>query len=801
MDRWAILVRGAVVAALAGAGIAPAMAADDESDAIQEVIVTATKRSTALQDTPLAITAVNAAALSDAHVQTIADVTHLVPSFQATTQGDHNVITLTLRGIGNDSAKTEYADPEVALFVDGVYSPRAEGATALLFDLESVEVLRGPQGTLWGRNSTVGAVNMQTIKPSLQGQSAYLEGGAGNFDRFGARGAVNVPLADNLAVRLAFVHEQHDGYVDYQRAPHPSLADQQAAYNAANAASLAAGNGPLPDFQPMNPNLFVQGGPRYGAQDQTALRLSGLWQPIDNLSWNLSYEYFTDRGTPNMNLMQNPRPGERFWSALIDTAPYLRRNVSSVRSRVDYSINDYLNLAYIAGYQHFNGSSDYDQDGGASVPTSFITGAVYQQDRTNTSVYKNYSNEVELQSSGKRKVDWIVGLYQAAENNSIRFDLPIFNGTQQGNIIFQGSFVQPKETVDSHAAFAQATWNTTDSLHLTAGVRYTHDRRENIGGTNNSGPSASSGVPQVPLDPGTDPLDPTSGFTTFQFNDGRYTNDKATYLGRVSYDFNPDFMGYASISTGYKSGGLQDGGVPYGDETLTNYEIGAKNTFLNGRLTLNSAAYYEDFKDFQFSAPVTFANGTRGLATSNAEGAKVYGLESELAARVTDADSVQLSVAYTHTRLGRLIAGSNDYALPSPCRENSGNIVTGISNCLDVTDNELPHAPEIAAQLIYEHRFPLANGATLAPRASVHYESSSWLSVFNLGDGDRQDAYTRTDLGLRYRPESSQSWSIDAYIQNVSDGKVKTNAQNSFGVFQSQYLPPRTFGANVRIDF
>ena len=110
-------------------------------------------------------------------MQTIADVAHLVPSFQATTQGDHGVITMTLRGIGNDSAKTEYADPEIAIFVDGIYAPRAEGAAALLFDMESIEVLRGPQGTLWGRNSTVGAVNMQTAKPVLGDQFGNVEGG------------------------------------------------------------------------------------------------------------------------------------------------------------------------------------------------------------------------------------------------------------------------------------------------------------------------------------------------------------------------------------------------------------------------------------------------------------------------------------------------------------------------------------------------------------------------------------------------------------------------------------------------
>jgi iron complex outermembrane receptor protein len=775
----AIAQSAAAPGTAAAAGAAAPAAAEDT--ALQEIVVTATKRATSLQDTPVAITAISASALEDAHVQTIQDVVHLVPSFQATTEGDHGVITMTLRGIGNDSAKTEYADPEVALFVDGIYAPRAEGAAALLFDLSSIEVLRGPQGTLWGRNSTVGAVNMQTAKPVLNDSSGSLEGGVGTYNRMGLRGAFNVPLTDTMALRLAFVHEQHDGYVDYQPAPHPSLASQQAAYNASSASAQVP-------FQPLNPNLFVQGGQRYNAQDQSAARLSLLWKPIGTLAWNVSYEYFLDRGTLDMNLLQDPRPGTGFWSALISVRPTLDRTVHTVRSRVDYSINDDLNLAYIAGYSRFSGSSDFDQAGGATVPTSFTTGATYQEDRTNYSHYSNYSHELELQSAGKKTVDWILGVYYAAEDNGIRFDIPIFNGTQQGTVAWQGSFIQPKETVGSTAGFGQATWNASDTLHLTGGLRYTYDDRRNEGGIN-WGWAYNATVPQVPIDPSTTPGPPAFSPS---HNDGHYTGGKTTWLARANYDVTHEFLGYASIPTGYKSGGLQDGGRPYGSETLTNYEVGTKSTLLGGRVRFNNAAYYEDFKDFQFSAPVTNPDGTHTLATSNAEGAKVYGLESELSAKLTRDDNLQFSLALTHTRLGHLIAGSNDYALPK-CVDPK------INTCLDVTGHKLPHAPTFAAQLMYEHRFHLSNGAALAPRASVHFESSSWLSVFNLGSPDQQSSYTRTDLGLRYN--ARKSWWVDGYIQNLENGKIKTNAQNGFGPWQSEYLPPLTIGMNVGIDF
>ena len=133
-------------------------------DAIE---VSATKSETLLQKTPVAVSAITPDTLDKERVMTVQDLTKLVPGLQGTSQGDHGVVTLTLRGIGNDSAKTEYADPEVATFVDGVYAPRAEAASGLLLDMDGVEVLRGPQGTLWGRNSTAGAISFQTAKPEI----------------------------------------------------------------------------------------------------------------------------------------------------------------------------------------------------------------------------------------------------------------------------------------------------------------------------------------------------------------------------------------------------------------------------------------------------------------------------------------------------------------------------------------------------------------------------------------------------------------------------------------------------------
>ncbi len=759
-----------------------------ESKALPQVVVTATKRASSLQKTPVSVTAISASTLEDAHVQNLLDVFNLVPSMQGTGQGDHGIVSITLRGIGNDSAKTEYADPEVALFVDGVFAPRPEGAATLLFDLDGVEVLRGPQGTLWGRNSTVGAINMKTAKPVLKDQSGYFEGGTGSYNRLGVKGAVNIPLSDTAAMRVAFIHEQHDGYVDYQKPTQYTLAQQQAAYSASNGGSLVG-------FQPINYNLFVTGGPKYNAQDQTAARLSFLWKPTSQFRWDLSLEQFADRGTPAMSLMQTPRAGQNFWSALIDTAPTLKRDSTSVRSRMEYDLGG-MALAYVAGYTHFKGSSTYDQDAGANVPTSFTTGATYQANNTVWTSYRSSSHELTLQSTDKQTIDWVLGLYYAAEDNGIRFDIPIMNGTQQGTVNWQGSFIQPKETVDSKAVFGQATWNLTDAFHVTGGLRYTHDDRKNIGGRGWTW-NGNAAAPQIPLNPTIDPTDPANGYIAGNINDAHYTGSKTTWLARAAYDLSKTQMVYGSVSTGYKSGGSGDGGLHYGPETLTNYEVGYKTTLWDGRMTFNVSAYHMKFKDFQFSAPV-IVNGNRQFAYSNAEGAKVSGLEVESAVLITPDDRLQFSASYTKTKLGQLVAASNDYALPVCFDATLGG------NCVNVTGNELPHAPKFALQLMYEHTFPLSNGDQIAPRISYHYQTANWLSVFNLGEGDRQKAYSTADISVRY--SSKKNWYVDAFVRNVSDEKIKTSAGSSGSyannpIWSAQYAPPRTVGVNAGYNF
>ena len=790
-----------------------------DGNAIPEVVVTATKRATSLQQTPVAITAISANDLDKAHVQNINDIVSLVPGFQSTQEGDHGVITMTLRGIGNDQAKTEQADPEVAIFVDGVYSPRAEGSTTLLFDMDGVEVLRGPQGTLWGRNSTVGVVNFTTAKPVIGDSSANIEASAGTYNALGAKGALNIPLSDDSAMRIAFSHQQHDGYVAYQQAPVIPLASQQAAAAPAIATyNTAHPTAPI-SFVPINPNDFITAGPKYDAQDQTAMRISYLYQPSAALKWVSSIEEFVDHGTPNILLMQNPRDGQPLWSALVQQAPSVDRTSLNIHSHVDWAIAPNMSLNDTFGYGNFKGASTYDQGAGAVVPTSFTTGGGIQFNNTDNSHYKNFSNEVQLQSTGKNELDWLLGLYYSHEDNSIRFDVDQQNGTVQGTIGWNGVFIQPKETVTSKAIFTQETWNVSDVVHLTGGLRFTKDDKANENGSDN----ASNANLVWPVQPSTNinsnnnmgyPIGQLqSGFNQYNNNTGTYSDQKLTWLAKAAFDLSPTNMMYASASTGYKSGGLQDGGASlgalgvFGIETITNFELGSKMSFLGGSVKWNNAIYDEQFKGYQFSSAVDLPGGGQALVVSNAQGTtSVMGWESELAAKLTPNDRLQLVTSYIPTaKLGTLIAGSNDYSqLMIP--DGKG------SNVQNVTGNRMPHAPKFSGTLQYEHAIHLEQG-TLSPRISTHFETASWLSVFNGGvdmtvaangvsntagnTNDQQKSYTRTDLALHYT--ANRGWYAEAYVRNVENANIKTvggasAATNGSIVWQAQYMAPITAG-------
>jgi iron complex outermembrane recepter protein len=772
------------------------------SDTLAEVIVTATKRETNVQDTPVADTVFSQSALDESRVSDITDLAKFVPGVEYAQQGDQSGTMITMRGIGNDSAYTELDSPEVSTYINGIYSPRSQGTSSLMYDMDRVEVLRGPQGTLFGHNSTVGVIDLFTARPKLDGFAANAEAYFGNYNATGVRGMINLPVNDILGFRIAYVTQKHDGYAAYQGIP-PGLASSPG-FSQNGSAGL-------------NTSVFVTGGDGYYGEDRKSYRISGLFAPFDSFTWNVSFENYRDTGTPVVPLMQNPRPGEPLWSMLAQFQPYNDRTSNDIRSNMDWKINSYLDLTYLYGNSRLGGNEQEEDDGGLVIPTSPTTpgnGAVEVAD-TVDSQFDSYSNEIQLKSQGDNKVDWIAGLYQFRERNRIRFDINQYNGYAGGQFNWAGAFIQPDRSQEDKSAFGQAVWHVTDALRLTAGVRDSFDDERDIGGRNVTFNGCTGAVTNCgPFTYGLSLQQLLANNYVASDNDAYTSSHKVTYLGRVDFDIAPHVLGYFSVGTGYHPGRVEDGGLHDNPETLTNYELGEKATLFDGRVTANTALYFENFQGYQVTSVVTQRNSAGDiLATQteqvNAQGAKGYGLEFELAAKVTPDDTVQLASSFQHTWMENLeTLDSRLYSL---------NPADPLANVTNIKGNELPHAPAASATLGYDHSFGLPNGDALVSHVSTHFETMSWLSYYNervpiggVSDWDKQTAYSRTELAAIYKGQGDKKYEVEAYVRNLEDHNIKTNAyvymvQNSASTLVPYplaiYQPPRTYGITFRYRF
>lgn len=781
--RKAVLV---LVPALAGA---PAWAQQQAEDggAVERITITATKRQTFVQETPIAVSAFSQRDLDKAQVKDLSSLQTLVPNLKVEQHGDSGGVHVFLRGVGSTN-HTELGDPAVAFHVDGVYSPRPQGATTLMFDLASVEVARGPQGTLFGRNATAGSLNMITAKPRLGDNSGYGQMLVGDRNRVSLQGALNIPLADKAALRVAAMTDKQDGWVEFQ------------------------------------PRSNVMPGAReYGATDQAAVRTTLVWEPTDSLTATGAVEYFRDNGTGQVALMQQPRAGQKWNSALIDTPGHLDQSNLQYRGRLDWRPTEALELSYIGSWSRLEreNASDYD----AGVLPGFK-----QEHRTEWSKFDNYTHEINVKSTDDSPFQWIAGAFLIHEDNSIRFDIDIsqtpvpagngpivINPTQPSDTAWAMSFIQPERTLDSKAVFGQGSFAFTPSLKLTAGARYTKERKQDVGGRNWVCPQfgATVGSGGHLIGPG-GPVDAASCSSAYApgtwpgggANDGKTEDSASTWLLRGEWQASKDMLAYATVSTGFKSGGLSDGGRRHKPEFLTNYELGAKTEFFNRALALNVAAFMMKYKDMQVSTiERDNSTGQQQLVTSNAARATINGLEGELSWRITPADRLSANFSVLDAQYDEFL--SCDSSAGVNCNADaSGNV----ANAVNLKGNRLPHAPKFSTTVAYEHDFALPSGARLTPRMQVHYQTTSYLGEFNQAptsaqvatsfpEARTQKAYGTVDLSLRYE-EAKGRWGAEVFVVNATDEQVKTAAYwMPNGGWTAFYNAPRTFGAKASYRF
>ncbi len=803
---------------------------------LEEVTTYATRRFTNIQNTPIAVTALSQFSLQRYQVKDLRDISNLVPGLEMINTAQQAAILVQLRGVGTTNI-TEIADGPVAIHIDGVYSPRSQGAAALLYDIDHVEVLRGPQGTLFGRNSASGSINIYSRKPAIDAVSADLSLSLGNYDHREWRAAANVPLTDNFSLRIAGASNQHDSYTDLLDnyaglGPHyPASADDLGDYDRAL------------DLNQKGPEMA----------DQASGRISALWQPADNFSAFVSLERYRDKSTGIAELDPTlVEDGTR--GVVLDSPSFLDLTNDSLRSRFEYRFAGDYTLSYTFGLSEMSREQIFDADNGRD--------GSFEHQRTDSSSFNFHSHEVQLLNGDDEQFQWLVGALISEEKNEIVFAVDQQNlGAGRGPegasswISDDGGAavsyaVQPDRRVESLGVFAQGTYEFNDSHRMTLGARYTEDTKSDRGGraltcrvTSVLGPyieagSVGAGAPrsnQIYADAATASAIASGLPHDNGGNEGigdepcwiRQVNDFSitwrNTSGLIRYDFDPvqDVLFYASVSSGFKSGHIQDAGNNANPETVINYELGFKSQFLDNNLRLNAALYRADYDDLQFSNQDRLDTNGDGVADTggstvvrNASEATIRGLEVELEWSITGNDHLQFVGTVMDARFDEFEIPDTLFGnLFNPYVSNQFNSPMGP---VDLSGNSPARTPDWKFTLIYEHDFALARGH-LTPRLVATFSDSYYLDIYNRDDleagvfpgvpnGGRrlgqQDAYQVYDLSARFVPESGK-WMAEVFVKNVTDEDVKISSGNFItgNGFVATYLPPKTYGVTLSYTF
>ncbi|MBL8645336.1 MAG: TonB-dependent receptor [Rhodospirillaceae bacterium] len=773
-----------------------------QAQVLEEIVVTAQRRETDLQSTPIAIAAYTGETLAENKIFDAKDLANSVPAFSLTA-GTPLDIELNIRGITNTRLDAPSADASVGTFLNGVFIARVGDINYDFYDLERIEVIRGPQGVLLGKNVVGGALSIITAKPSFD-TSGKVTVGYGNYDARFVSGYTTGALTDSIAGRFSFQMRDHDGYA--RDILHDREVEDLQSFQARSQLLFTPEGGDftgllIADFTKDSTNginvVAVQGGT---PQCETSYLRSNCTRPWSNLRRFLAQ---TDPrlNSPRVNMAQsvqyagNPTPTQQFMN---------RQNTGLTldleRQFDGFSFNS------LTGYRYGYGKQLYDQTGlgpealgrNATRFAQFVAFVAATRPAGNGSngallfaepvqekaKVRNFSQEFRLTSTDETsRVDWIAGLYYA--NDKIH-KIDNFIGENFGALpTLSGEAVWDNDGKnESYAAFAQIGFDITDQLKLSAGARYTEDKK---GGTV-TGTSVVTGDFTNPLD--TVALTPLAA--TFRAGTG-FTQvysekwDKFTPQAILSYTPNDDLYFYASYAKGFKGGGYDDtptnaiaANIPFDPEVVNNYEFGFKSTFLDRRVRLNASIFRMDYTNLQ----VTQTNAACLCnLTDNAASAKIEGIEGESQFVVVDGVRLSFAGSYVDPKYEDFI-------------ESAINPATG--QRLVSSGNRLQRTPKTQISAGIDVTTDVGSWTdALNLRVDYTWQSNLFWATDNLA---REPGYGLWDVRAALSPEDA-NWSVAAYGKNLSNKLYRVNIIPFFGEEASQFGTPRTYGVDVTWKF
>jgi outer membrane receptor protein involved in Fe transport len=823
--------------------------APDQDDSV--IIVTATRRAQDVQDIPIAVTALSPQMLENQNVVNIQQISSLSPSFTSTqAQIASGSVVLRIRGIGTTSNNIGF-ESAVGIFIDGAYQSRPGVALNEFVDIERVEVLRGPQGTLFGRNTSAGALNVTTKRPDLNDYEGFVNLGYGNFDEISVQGAVNVPIIqDTLALRLTGAYRQRDGFLTVVNGAGTPIGDTNDVDQFLVRAQLG-----------FDTESGIQGRliADYSKSESSCCGAIEIYQsPLVAAGAFAAVGLGANGGNGQPSVSNNPFGQTEFEEALnnrvvsANFAPEANIDNFGLTGEIEFPISDSADVIFIGSYRKFESFERYDSD--------FTALDVFNVDPIDLEI-ETFTAEIRFQGEAMGgALNYMIGGFFSDESidQEATFRLGQDFGEQVGALLFPATGgalgsnpltvftgIDPAGTVttnrfqqeaQSYSIFTNNSIEIVEGLQLTLGARYSFE--EKSGGfsqvaTNNQICPAVVGAVTGGVVPGalvpafiglgcfgfTAPADlPQAAFLplvrTFQ---SEFDDEELIYTASLAYSFAAPINIYASFTHGYKAGGINldtTAAVAGADPTFLSeevdaYEIGFKSRLLDDAVTLNVAAFYQEFSNFQ----VLEFTGT-AFETFNVPVAITRGVEIESVIRPSSELTFNVGATFLES------------SYPDDCAGDRTNVVTVVSLC----GNDLTNAPRVIAlfgglwekpinastefflsgQVRFEGDQRTSTQAIVPPNAAAIAAAGSIQAAVDAAPliiGDIQDGKEFINLrtGLRF---ADGAYSIEGFVNNLSDNVVRgvtfnttlrgSGAANSRSAFS---LQPRTYGVTLRAKF
>jgi outer membrane receptor protein involved in Fe transport len=814
-----LCVRRAVIAALSMSAVfsvpvrAQTAGGNEESRTIENIIVTAQKRVQSLQDVPIAVTAVSEQLLRDTGVKDIKDLTILTPGLLVTSTSNESVTTARIRGIGT-VGDNPGLESSVGVVIDGVYRPRNGVGFGDLGELERIEVLKGPQGTLFGKNTSAGVINVVTKKPQFDFESDVALT-AGNYGALEGEASITGPISESVAGRLFVASRERDGFLDIDR-----------------------GSGPRTEPEDNDRKYYtVRGQLLLQPTDALDIRFIGDYSKREeNCCAAPQVELTPVAGVLTvLNLLQpgsvtNPAdPFDREAHSNRSTAQDVTDRGASLEVNWDLNALQGATLTSVTAWRDWKTINGQDAD--------FTTVDILYRDPDGdfANEFRQLSEEVRLAGETDR-LSWLVGAFYAGEKLDSRNQLILGNQFfSYYNLLLSGALSSfpanawpggsgtrdvYEQDSTSWALFTNNSIRFTDALELTLGVRYTNESKDldtrYFNEHNGVGCSILRGVPAFVNNAAAATI---FGIGCATFDDPIYNNvstsqslDENEWSGtaKLAYRFSDDVMAYASYARGYKASGFNldrerngdsrfgpgsgnpgaasiDVNTSFDKELVDSYEVGLKTQWANNSLLLNVAAFYQDYTDFQLNTFTGIQFVVTSLPKVNSQGVDLdlvwYTPLEQL--------SIQGGVTYADTQIEDFGPAA---AFFRPERE----------------DDRLSFAPEWSGSLAATFEQPIGTNLMLRANVGMKY-MSEYNTGSNLDPRKKQDAYSLVNARLGFG-SSSERWMIEAWAQNLTDEEYYqvafdgTLQGSSAGAVPTSTIDaflgaPRTYGVTARFKF